>query len=134
MGLNRRDFIKLGGAGTGGLLLFGIVETDKTLGFPAPIALKKKIGERTTVCPYCGVGCSVIMAVENGRITNMEGDPDSPINEGSTDQTQVAARGNVPVERGGLGRSHTRPGFSDQENPGCHLCGEGSGGKYCQSD
>ncbi|KPK93021.1 MAG: hypothetical protein AMJ94_03970 [Deltaproteobacteria bacterium SM23_61] len=83
MGLNRRDFIKLGGAGTGGLLLFGIVETDKTLGFPAPIALKKKIGERTTVCPYCGVGCSVIMAVENGRITNMEGDPDSPINEGS---------------------------------------------------
>jgi formate dehydrogenase-N alpha subunit len=82
--LNRRDFLKLSGAGTGGLLLFGgIPEGDKILSFSGRTTLKKKIGERTTVCPYCGVGCSVIMAVEDGRIVNIEGDPDSPINEGS---------------------------------------------------
>jgi formate dehydrogenase-N alpha subunit len=81
--LNRRDFLKLSVAGTGGLLLYGIMEGDKALAFSRQMPLKKKVGERTTVCPYCGVGCSAIMAVEDSKITNIEGDPDSPINEGS---------------------------------------------------
>jgi len=50
---------------------------------PQEIPLHKKIGEKTTICPYCGVGCSVIMAVEEGEITNTEGDPDHPINQGT---------------------------------------------------
>jgi len=81
--LNRRDFLKLSGVGTGGLLLYGILGGDKALAFSKRIPLKKRIGERTTICSYCGVGCSAIMTVEDGRIVNIEGDPDSPINEGS---------------------------------------------------
>lgn len=35
-----------------------------------------------SVCPYCAVGCGQLVYVENDRITDIEGDPDSPISEG----------------------------------------------------
>jgi formate dehydrogenase major subunit len=35
-----------------------------------------------SVCPYCGVGCGQLVYVQDERITNIEGDPDSPISEG----------------------------------------------------
>ena len=35
-----------------------------------------------SVCPYCGVGCGQLVYVENEKITDIEGDPDSPISEG----------------------------------------------------
>ena len=83
MELSRRDFLKLSGVGTGGFFLYGVLKQDRALASSKQLPLKKKIGERTTICPYCGVGCSAIMAVEDGKIVNIEGDPDSPINEGS---------------------------------------------------
>jgi len=83
MELGRRDFLKLSGAGTGGFLLYPVLKQGKPLALPKRLPLKKKVGEKTTICPYCGVGCGAIMAVENGRIVNIEGDPDHPINEGS---------------------------------------------------
>jgi formate dehydrogenase major subunit len=83
MEVSRRDFLKLSGAGAGGIFLYGILKPDKAYALPKQLPLKKKIGERTTICPYCGVGCGAIMAVEDGKIVNIEGDPDHPINEGS---------------------------------------------------
>jgi len=35
-----------------------------------------------SVCPYCGVGCGQLVYVEKDRITNIEGDPASPISQG----------------------------------------------------
>jgi formate dehydrogenase major subunit len=35
-----------------------------------------------SICPYCGVGCGQRVFVKDGRITDIEGDPDSPISEG----------------------------------------------------
>jgi formate dehydrogenase major subunit len=35
-----------------------------------------------SVCPYCGVGCGQLVYLKNGKITDIEGDPDSPISEG----------------------------------------------------
>jgi formate dehydrogenase major subunit len=35
-----------------------------------------------SVCPYCAVGCGQRVFVERGRITQIEGDPDSPISRG----------------------------------------------------
>jgi len=35
-----------------------------------------------SVCPYCAVGCGQVVHVKNERITNIEGDPGSPISEG----------------------------------------------------
>ena len=35
-----------------------------------------------STCPYCGVGCGVIIESEQGRIVNVKGDPDHPANFG----------------------------------------------------
>lgn len=35
-----------------------------------------------SVCPYCGVGCGIVMRVENGRVTKVTGDPSHPANFG----------------------------------------------------
>ena len=35
-----------------------------------------------SVCPYCTVGCGQRVFVENGRVSQIEGDPDSPISRG----------------------------------------------------
>src|SRR5205807_9293812 len=36
-----------------------------------------------SVCPYCAVGCGTLVHVANGQILNIEGNPDSPINQGN---------------------------------------------------
>lgn len=35
-----------------------------------------------SVCPYCAVGCGQNVYVENGKVTQIEGDPDSPVSRG----------------------------------------------------
>lgn len=35
-----------------------------------------------SVCPYCAVGCGQLVFVEDGTVTQIEGDPDSPISRG----------------------------------------------------
>src|SRR6185437_9243286 len=36
-----------------------------------------------SVCPYCAVGCGQLVYTKGGRIINIEGNPRSPINEGT---------------------------------------------------
>jgi formate dehydrogenase major subunit len=35
-----------------------------------------------SICPYCAVGCGQRVWVKDGRVTQIEGDPDSPISRG----------------------------------------------------
>jgi len=81
--VSRRDFIKWSGAG-------GAVGTLAALGVSlAPAvahAATLRIQNATavpTVCPYCAVGCGMIAHAVNGQIVNIEGNPDSPVNEGN---------------------------------------------------
>jgi formate dehydrogenase major subunit len=37
----------------------------------------------TSICPYCAVGCAQLVYAKNGRIIHVEGDPRSPVNEGT---------------------------------------------------
>jgi anaerobic selenocysteine-containing dehydrogenase len=39
-------------------------------------------GWTATLCPYCGVGCGVLVRVEDGRVTRVKGDPTHPANHG----------------------------------------------------
>jgi formate dehydrogenase major subunit len=42
--------------------------------------------ETTTICPYCAVGCGAIVHTSrkgDGRVMNIEGDPDHVINQGT---------------------------------------------------
>jgi formate dehydrogenase major subunit len=82
--LSRRDFLKVGAAGTAGLA------AASTLGFDLAQAKSIKqnirIAESKTVvsiCPYCAVGCSTLVYVKNNKILQIEGNPDSPINQGT---------------------------------------------------
>lgn len=37
----------------------------------------------TSICPYCAVGCAQLVYAKNGQVIHVEGDPRSPINEGT---------------------------------------------------
>ena len=46
-----------------------------------PIALQDARETRST-CPYCGVGCGVLIRTEGTTIVDVRGDPDHPANFG----------------------------------------------------
>jgi formate dehydrogenase major subunit len=85
MELNRRDFIKASGATIGGVFLFHSLKPDvaQAIGESNKLPLRKRRGEKTTICPYDASGCGFIVATENGKVINIEGDPDHPINNGA---------------------------------------------------
>ena len=85
MKLSRRDFLKVGGASLGGLAVLNTIGIAPSLAAPyRPIPLKKtRLGEKTTICCYCAVGCGAIASAEGGKVVNIEGDPDHPINQGA---------------------------------------------------
>jgi formate dehydrogenase major subunit len=36
-----------------------------------------------SICPYCGVGCGQVIYHRDGKLISIEGDPESPINQGT---------------------------------------------------
>ena len=48
-----------------------------------------------SVCPYCAVGCGQRVYVQEGKVTQIEGDPDSPISRGRLCPKGAASRGYV---------------------------------------
>jgi formate dehydrogenase major subunit len=81
--MSRRQFLKAtaGGFGMGGAVALGmslqpIAAHAKTL----KIAGAKDV---PSVCPYCAVGCGMLISVRDGKVINIEGNPDSPINRGT---------------------------------------------------
>jgi len=84
MELSRRDFLKTSGAGIGGIFLLRALGDGVALASPIKhIPLIKKGKETTTICPFDGSGCGFIVTAENGKVINIEGDPDHPINRGA---------------------------------------------------
>jgi formate dehydrogenase major subunit len=56
------------------------VESKRTRNLTGRIAGAKAV---TSVCPYCAVGCSTLAYVsDEGKLLDVEGNPDSPINAG----------------------------------------------------
>ena len=70
------------------------------LGKAAQSPLQANLKPRTTqadkvaksICPYCGVGCGQRVFVKDGEITQIEGDPDSPISRGRLCPKGAASR------------------------------------------
>ena len=48
-----------------------------------------------SICPYCAVGCGQRVFVKDGKITQIEGDPDSPISRGRLCPKGSATKGLV---------------------------------------
>jgi len=80
MAVSRREFLKLSGGG----LLLGALSIDLTPVKSYAQTLRIKNAKETlTICPYCSVGCGIIVHSRDGKVINTEGDPDHPINEGT---------------------------------------------------
>jgi formate dehydrogenase major subunit len=89
-GYTRREFLKRGAAGAGALYV-------SSLGFDADVARATTIKQELriegakvshSICPYCAVGCALLAYTrtgDNGKVEllQIEGDPDSPVNEGT---------------------------------------------------
>lgn len=79
--VSRRDFLKASGITTGaaftGFLSLSAVQAK------AASSRIRYAKQTTTICPYCGCGCGMIVSASSGKVINIEGDPDHPINEGS---------------------------------------------------
>jgi formate dehydrogenase major subunit len=80
MGVSRRDFLKLSGS----TVVIGSlgVNLDPAKAYAQGLRIKNA-KQTTTVCPYCSVGCGIIVYTENGKVIQTEGDPDHPISEGT---------------------------------------------------
>ena len=81
MDLSRRGFLKLSGLTTGGMFLPR--DISAAISKSRPLSLRKPVGETPTICCFCGVGCGAIVSAYEGRVLNIEGDLDHPVNQGS---------------------------------------------------
>jgi formate dehydrogenase major subunit len=58
----------------------------KAVQSPHSKSLKPRIDEADhvarSICPYCAVGCAQLVYVKDGEVTQIEGDPASPISRG----------------------------------------------------
>ena len=88
MDVTRREFLVVSGVVGAGLTLSSL---GLDLGPARAYADKLKIDamktakQTTSICPYCSVGCGLIVSTDttSGKIINIEGDSDHPINEGT---------------------------------------------------
>ena len=68
-----------------------------------------------SVCPYCAVGCGQRVYVQEGKVTQIEGDPDSPISRGRLCPKGAASRGYVTSQLREYRVKYRRPFGTDWE-------------------
>ncbi len=81
--ISRRGFLRSAGTTAIGSAIAGA--GTPSIAAAKPVEQPKIAGatNTTTICPYCAVGCGMIVSTKNGKVVRVEGDPDHPINEGS---------------------------------------------------
>lgn len=72
--------------------LDGNAESKKTRAWTSRNAGAKIV---KSICPYCAVGCGQRVSVVDGKIVQIEGDPDSPISRGRLCPKGAATRSYV---------------------------------------
>src|SRR5215469_2497483 len=85
--VTRREFVKFGAAGVGAA---GVTSLGFDLGEAVEVKQSLRIAgakEVHSLCPYCAVGCSLVAYTKQDakgqpQLLQIEGDPDSPVNEG----------------------------------------------------
>jgi len=89
MKITRRGFLTMSGAIGSGLALTSLGLDLKPLKAYADELNKmdrvRSAKQSTTICAYCSCGCGLVCSVDKatGKIFNIEGDADHPINEGT---------------------------------------------------
>ncbi len=80
---DRRAFLKrmaaAAAASSAASLMPGVLFAEELDGLGADVG---DVVWRKTPCRFCGVGCGLLVGIENGRAVAVRGDPDSPVNRG----------------------------------------------------
>jgi formate dehydrogenase major subunit len=88
MSLTRRQFLQssgllASGSALGGLAALG-ADPEQLRAETVPLDWKIQATKAVpSICPYCAVGCGQLMHVRDGKLINVEGNPDSPISRGN---------------------------------------------------
>jgi formate dehydrogenase major subunit len=89
MKVTRREFLVGSGTLVGGLALSSLgIDLGPLTSYAdemKKIDRVKSAKQSTSICCYCAVGCGLICSTDTktGKIINIEGDPEHPINEGT---------------------------------------------------
>ncbi len=88
MGVTRRGFLVISGLAGAGVALSSLgldMGPAKAYADKLKIDKMKTAKNTSSICPYCSVGCGLIVSTDpkTGKVINIEGDSDHPINEGS---------------------------------------------------
>ena len=86
MDVSRRKFLKVSSGVAAGGALGGLAGLGANLAPTVARAQGLRIKDAKitpSVCPYCSVGCAMLVHTVNGQIVNIEGDQRSPHNEGT---------------------------------------------------
>ena len=87
MDISRRQFLKISSG------VIGTAAAAEAVGLGADVNAAKEQAQKVpiktgkqvpSICPYCSVGCAQIVTVnDQGKIIDIQGHPDSPINQGT---------------------------------------------------
>jgi formate dehydrogenase major subunit len=86
MAISRRDFLRVSAGTAGGTAVGTLAALGADLEPKRALAQELRIKDAKvfpSVCPYCAVGCGTLVHTVEGKITNIEGNPASPISFGN---------------------------------------------------
>ena len=83
MSLGRRSWLKLTAGGGAGLALGTIGLKPSDVRAATKNVKLSGTKEYTTACNFCSCGCGMVCHVRDGKLVNLEGDPDHVVNEGA---------------------------------------------------
>ena len=89
MNISRRSFLKITGLGALGIGTAGRKAASKGQDNHS----RRPSDQTTSICPFCAVGCGLLVSREKGRVTDICGDPDHPVNQGA-----LCAKGQALVQ------------------------------------
>jgi len=86
MAVSRRTFFKSAAGASVGTAVGALAALQADLRPKVARAQELRIQNakvRPSVCPYCAVGCGILVHTVDGQIVNIEGNPASPVSQGN---------------------------------------------------
>jgi formate dehydrogenase major subunit len=77
MSLSRREFLKVGTASAAGVAVGAGLDLAPVEAAATDLKIKE-MKAVASVCPYCAVGCGQLIFAKDGKIIDIEGNPDTP--------------------------------------------------------
>jgi formate dehydrogenase major subunit len=77
MSLSRREFLKFGTASAAGVAVGAGLDWAPVEAAATSLKIKEAKAV-ASVCPYCAVGCGQLIYAKDGKIIDIEGNPDTP--------------------------------------------------------